>query len=259
MLPLFIIFYISQPLQAGQDDLAYYLPPHEYFWLGDSEESRYLVLHRENQLPFLRGAAIILPDWGFHPLTTTYSKMSYQAMPQYGWETLAVHAPTSDLSTFPWQTENGTPYPTAAEDRELDDIRQQVLTRVEAVMTHLADEPGFRILISEGVSAGIVIDLISRGELTDIDALVVINPNIPQWQLNREMSRKLARLDIPTLDLQSSEATHWSLEEAERRVMLASRYQHMGYRQRGLSPQTHRQNEHTFAQVIYGWLSYEGF
>lgn len=267
---LFLGLFAGLPSQlwASQDDLAYYLPPHEYVWLenhenteqeNDQESHRYLMLHRENQLSFLRGTAIIVPDWGFHPIQSTYANMTYQALPRYGWETFALHAPTDSLLNFRWQEENGTPYPTATTEDERAFLYNSMSARVEAAMAHIESEPGFRILVTEGISAAVIVDLLEAGEITGVDALVVIAPNYPQWQLNRELSISIAQLDIPVLDLQPRDAIHWSTEESARRKILAGRYQHTGYRQRGLSSQTNRQNTETFSQLIYGWLTYEGF
>jgi len=264
---LFVLALLMAPLThaAQEDDLAYYLPPHEVVWLGtnenteESSETRYLMLYKEGETSFSRGVALTLPNWGTHPLQQTYPALLYRQLPFYGWESFALHAPTRSLLNFNWDQENQTPYPDPVSAEALGELKDLLLARVQLAFEHIGEAQGFRLIIAEGLTAALLVDLIEAGEIARADALILISPYYPQWQLNRELSEKIAQLRIPVLDIQQQDAIHWSVEEAARRQQQARKFQHTGYRQRTLNRASNRQNHALIEQIIYGWLNYEGF
>ncbi len=260
---LLIIIYCLWPAKVnGQtNDFDYYLPPGEVQWVDDSElpGQRYLLLHKQNYLPYMRGLIMHIPDWNMHPYQSFVIRELYHAMPEYGWQSYALQSPHSDLTAVPWQTDENTTYPAAISQEALTELRQPLQQRLTQAMQHLEQQPGYRIVVAEGVTAAFLIQLYAAKAIPAPDAFVVIGPYLPQWHLNNAIAAQLASFSFPVLDLQPAYAGSWSLSSAAERVKQARRLQHPAYRQRvlpyGVSPGQAAQ----LHQYVYGWLSYEGF
>lgn len=260
---LLIIIYCLWPAKVnGQtNDFDYYLPPGEVQWVDDSElpGQRYLLLHKQNYLPYMRGLIMHIPDWNMHPYQSFVIRELYHAMPEYGWQSYALQSPHSDLTAVPWQTDENTTYPAAISQEALTELRQPLQQRLTQAMQHLEQQPGYRIVVAEGVTAAFLIQLYAAKAIPAPDAFVVIGPYLLQWHLNNAIAAQLASFSFPVLDLQPAYAGSWSLSSAAERVKQARRLQHPAYRQRvlpyGVSPGQAAQ----LHQYVYGWLSYGRF
>lgn len=243
------------------NDLDYYLPPGEVEWVDDSTltDQRYLLLHKQNQLSYVRGLIINIPDWNMHPYQSPFIRELYQAMPEYGWQSYALQPPNSDLTATQWQAETDTRYPAPMSNDELAQLRQPLLQRLTQTLRHVVDKPGFRVVIAEGVVAAFLIQLYAAEAIPTPDAFIVIGPYLPQWQLNNALAAQLASFSFPVLDLQPADGNAWSLSTAAERVIQARRLQHTGYRQRMLPRGAHGTQPNLLKHHVYGWLSYEDF
>lgn len=246
---------------SQENDFDYYLPPHETQWVihPEQEQQRYLLLHQANQQSYLRGLILHVPNWSLHPYQSPLIRQLYLAMPEYGWESYALQAPTHDILAEAWQVDDSSRYPAPLSDEELAVFSQPLQERMQQTLRHLEPNPGFRVVVAEGVVAAFLIRLYAHELLPAPDALVVIAPYFPQWQLNQALPAQLAALSFPVLDLQPSDAHQNSLATAAERVIQARRLQHTGYRQRLLPAQVHLSQPHLLKHQVYGWLSYEDF
>ncbi len=259
---LFILGSFFPALTHGQvNDLDYYLPPGEVEWIDDTEQNdqRYLLLHKHNQLSYVRGLIINIPDWNMHPYQSPFIRELYQAMPEYGWQSYALQPPNTDLTGVLWQAATNERYPAPMPDEDLISLRQPLQQRLSQALSYLDNKPGFRIVIAEGIVAAFLIQLYAQQALPAPDALVVIGPYLPQWQLNNALPAQLASFSFPVLDLQPADGNAWSLSTAAERVIQAKRQQHMGYRQRILPRSAHVSQPSLLKHHVYGWLVFEDF
>lgn len=247
---------------SGQtSDLDYYLPPGEVIWVADSDtsEQRYLMLYKQNHRSYVRGLIMHIPDWNMHPYQSPIIRALYQAMPEYGWQSYALQPPNTDIAAGPWQANENTPYPSPISEEALTDLRQPLQQRLTQALAHLEPEPGLRVVVAEGVVAAFLIQLYAAQAIPTPDAFIVIGPYLPQLQLNNALAEQLASFSFPVLDLQPAVANSWSLATAANRTRQAQRLQHPGYRQVNLPPSTGQVQARQVQQLVYGWLSYEGF
>lgn len=257
-------FWLFIPAHAEPNDLAYYLPPGETQALnwaveGSDTIEQYLLLHQENQRPFNKGTVVLIPNWGLHPYQSSIIKTLYQALPQYGWESYALHPPTQDIQSFQWQLPSDKQFPEAVPKDVIQPLFSQIEARYLASLKHTEDNLGLRIVIAEGITAAFLIELFNQEKLPHPDALVVIAPYFPQWQLNQALPKQLASLPFPILDLQPEDAVHWSQETFKHRQIQTERFSHASFRQRRIPREPHAQQPHILAHHLYGWLKYEGF
>lgn len=259
---------LSQPFSAqasAASDLAYYLPPGEVVWLrpdngqdsdDEQDEVRYLLLERDNHLAYDRGSIVLIPELGTHPYQSTTIRTLYQSMNDYGWYTYALQPPTVQVTDILWQEENGQRYPSGLFPA---DLQSQLAERLRLALEHARQQPGALIIIAEGVSAALVIDLLTEDAVPHPDALVVSGVHYPQWQMNRTLATTLAQLPIVTLDLASGGVNRWVEDTHELRRQQAQRHQHIGYRQRILPAGRHAEQPRFLPHTVYGWLRYEDF
>lgn len=253
-----LLFVALNAFATSADDLAYYLPPEEVVWLGD-DDNRILLLQQENQQPYDRGSMVHIPDWGQHPYQAPVVRQLYQEIPEYGWQSYALQAPTMALDDFVWQEQADARYAPAVEDEELQPLRAEMQLRAELAFERARQTPGALIVVAEGISAAILTQLFNRGELPLPDAFVVHGIYLPQRELNRDVATDLAQLPFPVLDLATSGGNFWTRDGASRRQQQAQRHQHSNYRQRDLTAGQHSQQPRHLAHLVYGWLRYHDF
>jgi len=261
---LLLCFTSSVAAQSTEDDLMRYLPPGEARWL-EVDQNRYLLLERQSLQAVNRGVVIHLSEWNTHPLSSAVVRPLYQELPTQGWTTFALHPPTTPLHTdmlqFPAVDER---YPEPVGDETLTALRTQLRDRLQPLMTELTDYSGFVILVAEGMTAALLTDILrtdlaaGTGLVNPVqpDALVVINPYLPQYSLNQNVATQLASLPLPVLDITTATANSWAIQTQQRRKQFAARDQHISYRQKSLygEPAPSR-----LLNQLVGWLRYQGF
>lgn len=267
LLLLLISFTLSSVAAAAtEDDLMRYLPPGEARWL-ESDGNRYLLLERESLQAITRGVIIHIPDWAQHPLQTPLLTNLYQQLPEYGWTTFALHPPTSRIQTdmlqFPAVDER---YPEPVSEETLAPLRDSLRQRLQPLMNELSDYTGFVVLVAEGMTAAFLTEILNEDLQTgggivapvQPDALIVIDPYMPQYSLNKAVGEKLAVLPLPVFDVTTASANRWVKQTQRQRKLLAQREQHLSYRQQQLPLLTSGNAEQTIPEFI-GWLRYQGF
>ncbi|MCC5854499.1 MAG: DUF3530 family protein [Idiomarina sp.] len=250
----------TQPLSAQTRDLDYYLPPGEVTWLEDPEQdARYLMLEQPNRRSYQRGAIVHIPEWGYHPYQRSAIRLLYHAMPDYGWQSFALQPPTFDLSQVQWQQSADVRYPDPIDDEQLANLRAPLSQRLSLARARMAEEPGFQIIVAEGIVAAFLVEMFARELLPAPDALIVIGMYLPQWQLNQQVAETLGSLPFPVLDIAPSDGNPWTKQTELRRRQQASRQQHTGYRQRELPRGRHGEQPDILRHMVYGWLTYQDF
>lgn len=266
---LSVLALLSMPAAAHSDDLAYYLPPAEVIWLGAEQSDidtaieneqdiplRALMLHRENEQAYDRGNLLLVPELGTHPLQSAVLRHWYQGMPAYGWYTYGLQSPLQQVHDFTWDQEFGQRHSAANDISSLKDAMRE---RLELALAHVEQTSGPLVLISEGVSAALIIQLLHQGEMPQVDAVVLLGSYFPQQQLNSELATQTAQLRIPVLDMIPAQQQPWVAEQQARRVQQSQRHQHPSYRQRVLSSQRIAEQPRYVLHQLYGWLRYEDF
>lgn len=251
---------------ATEDDLMRYLPPGEARWL-ESNGNRYLLLQRDSLQAITRGVVIHIPDWSQHPLQNPLLTHLYQQLPEYGWTTFALHPPTSRIQTdmlqFPAVDER---YPEPVSEETLAPLRDSLRQRLQPLMNELSDYTGFVVLVAEGMTATFLTQILSEDLQTgggivapvQPDALIVIDPYMPQYSLNQAVAEQLAAIPLPVLDLTTANANQWVQQTQRQRKLQAQREQHLSYRQQQL-PLLHAGNAEQAIPQFIGWLRYQGF
>lgn len=255
---LFFLLCFGHVYAQGQD-LEFYLPEHEVVWLQqDGQEAQYLAIQLHKQQPLRQGKMVFLPEWGLHPYQSSLIRTLYHAMPSYGWDTLALQAPTFDLSQISWQEEQERMYPSGNQEA-IPLLAQTLLPRLQAAQDYKQHQPGFTLVVAEGITAGVLTHLYTEGTIPLPDAFIVINGYFPQWQLNRSYTQQLANLTFPILDIQSSTSNSWSYSQAQQRQTEMNITKHPAYRQLIVKDWPSMEENEVFIQQVYGWLRSERF
>ena len=262
LIALSFVLFSALP-RAASDDLQRYLPPDQVRWLevtaDGASDSRYLALYKEPMVSFARGQLISMPDWHLHPLQSNLIQASYDDSPALGWHSWALVPPELALDRSQLaSSQMNSAFPQAVDESFFEPYRNALKQRLQRLTTEFDNEPGFTVWVLEGITAAMAVKLISAEPQLMPDALIVIDLYLPQLQLNKAVSRQLAQLQLPVLDIISSESNRWVVDGQPLRRQFSQKYQQVNYRQRALL------SEATLAKAelrstIKGWLKYHGF
>ncbi|MCU4677433.1 alpha/beta hydrolase family protein [Catenovulum sp. 2E275] len=252
--------------QNQLDDLTRYFPADQIKTVMAAEQS-IPVLINEQTGPSARGKALLLPDINLQ----AYQSQSFSNLPDklndYGWVTIGSIAP-NDL-TGVWQlneeqakTLTAQPIKGAEQISEADAsaVKTQLKIMLNALNTEAENYPGLVLYVAQGATAGWLIEALSAGDIQLPDTLVLISPYLPEYQLNKNLAKKIANLDIPVLDIWSEFDNRWALATVKHRQQAAKKYLTLHYRQRqlfartGLNPRDNR-----LAKEIYAYITYLGW
>lgn len=254
-----LLLFVTAPVLSAQDDLQRYLPEDQLHWLTDGDAARFLVLKKEYLQAFESGQMMLIPDWHYHPLQSFYISHLYEEAPNFGWTTWALTPPENEIRTDNLQTPaTRTHFPEAADN----DVFAPLVTALEKRITLLQGEtlsrPGFAIWVVEGITADITLRLLEKTPSLMPDALVLVNAYIPQYNFNKALSKRVAKTPLPILDIRTAESNHWLAAQWSQRKKLATKHQHISYRQRQiLNSGTAGQQE--LRSTIKGWLEFHGY
>lgn len=245
-------------------DLTRYFPSDEVKTVQAGEQSIPVLISEQNG-PNPKGSAILLPDIGSQA-TQSFTDLRL-LLNDYGWITIGSIAPDSGTGVWQLNDEQAkalTNKPTlGAEQIDVSDstaIKNQLKLIVNALNTEAQNYIGLRLLVAQGATAGWLIESLSAGDIPMPDALVLISPYLPEYQLNKKLPAKLAKLDLPILDVWSEHDNRWALATVKHRQQAARKYLTMHYRQRqlfGLSGLSVRENR--LAKEIYAYMTYLGW
>lgn len=243
----------------ANDDLQRYLPPDQLVWLDDGGDNRFLALHNESMASFARGQLVHLPDWTLHPLQSTVISQSYQHSADSGWESWAILPPAIPLESHQLsQGQAQSVFPQVVDESFFDPHVEALQQRMERLNERLQQAPGFNVWVVEGITAAIVVKLLTRQPQLMPDGLVVVNMYLPQMQLNKAVSRQLAQLQLPLLELHSESANTWVVNSQKLRHQFSQKYQQISFRQRTIMGQG-SVAERSYNSQLEGWLRHQGF
>ena len=232
--------------------------------LNHSSTSRILLLQQENRRPEKRGYLLLIPEMGTHPFQSSVLRHWYQAMPSHGWTTLALQSPLLQVTDFEWDANFGERYSPANDiSMLLADMRHRLLLALE----HIATQDGQLVVVAEGVSGALLVQLLTSPEFDNqgahefdrIAAVVLVGGYFPQYALNRALALKTAQLDIPVLDIIPARAHAWVTEQALNRSQHSQRLAQPSYRQRVLASQPVHLQPRYLLHELQGWLKHEQF
>ena len=230
--------------------------------LAGSEEISIKV--RPATVPLTRGVAIIITEAQYGVFGENGVSSITESLNDWGWLTLVLPAPmlnfTSENGLAPDQPLNSRSVLESINDEALTRYSIALSQRLEAALNAVQTTPGYRLLISHGVSSAGLIRLYSQGTMLEPDGLVVAGPFWPQSRLNRELPLQLAQTQFPVLDLTNEWDNRWSQQTQDERRIKAVTELKIHYRQRDIvGADYNRQQYYYLAKEIYGWLTFLGW
>ncbi|RUO75199.1 DUF3530 family protein [Idiomarina seosinensis] len=248
----------SVAVASPQDDLRRYLPPEQINWLEAEGDARYLALYKEPMVNFARGSMVSIPDWRRHPLQSPLIAHTYQVAPDLGWHSWSLLPPAEAIEPNRLQQPQASSnYPKPVDTSYFEPHISALADRLTRLNTELGEQPGFNVWVVEGMTAALAVKLLIQQPDLMPDALVVIDMYLPQVQLNKGVSRQLAQLQLPVLDIYSQGANSWVQNSKQQRHQFSQKYQQINYRQRQLlgAGQLAQQE---LASTLKGWLKHQG-
>lgn len=152
----------------------------------EAQGHNFLAIHMESSADTPRGAAIILHGRGLHPDWETVVKPLRTALPEQGWETLALQMPVLEKE---------------AKYYDYEAIFAEAHPRIDAAIAWLRERGIERIvLIAHSCGAHMAMSWVRNGG-TGIDAYVGIGMGATDYQQPMRQPFPLDRLTLPVLDL----------------------------------------------------------
>lgn len=128
------------------------------------------------------------------------------------------------------------------------------------INTTFLQQPGYQILMVEGKTASVAINLLNTELAPEINGLVLNNPYWPELTSNQALPKQLANLQLPVLDLISTSANNWAIQTQSERVAQTRIMVKPFYRQREvLGGQLNSLSTEHLAKEIVGWTRYLGW
>ncbi len=252
------------------EELKARYPGEQHLALSAGEDAL-TVLQTSSRTTLPRGVAIILVETGYQGLTIPGAWQLSQRMSRWGWHVLI--APV-EINTVAQNTENGAP----TEITRFTDSSHswvdasgwdtQVMLILNAAFAAVDSEPGYRLVISQGMSAASVLKLDAQNKLPATDSLVTIAPFWPQAGLNQRIAQYLKDSPTPVLDISGGLRNRWSALTASERARQATVNLKLHYRQQAISDDFAGSSLDTqlgsvfvnqVGKTIYGWVDYLGW
>lgn len=272
---LLVLACLSVTTQAAvtTEDIARQFYPEEFSSLMVGEDS-VPVINSQPTSAIQRGVAILLVDDGHMGLNMAAAKRLAARLNKWGWYTLI--SPTYLDKT------GGSVEPTASVSRvepmmssaypwlSFEGSQAQMTLLLNALYKHVENQKGFRLVITQGLTAAQLIALYSQSTNTLVrpDSLIVIAPFWPQRAQNLAIPQQLANTDFPILDVSLENYNNWDRQTVAARREAATTSLKMHYRQRSIdaygltvSPQDDTNSPFVswLASEIYGWVTYLGW
>ena len=219
---------------------------------------------QQASVPLTRGVAIIVSESTYGLFGDSGVSSIAVSLNQWGWLTLILPAPmlsfSNDNNLSPEQVLNARSSLAAFNQEGLTRYSLALSQRIEAALNAVQSTPGYRLVISHGISSAGIIRLYSQGSLVEPDGLVVAGPFWPESNLNGQLPIQLAKTAFPVLDITNEWDNRWSQKTQTLRLTEAITELKMHYRQREIVGTEYNQVQYDYlAKEIYGWLSYLGW
>jgi hypothetical protein len=219
---------------------------------------------QQASVPLTRGVAIIVSESKHGLFGDSGVSSIADSLNRWGWFTLILPAPmlsfSNDNTLLPEEVLNARSSLAAFNQEALTRYSLALRQRIEASLNAVQSTPGYRLVISHGISSAGLIRLYSQGSLVEPDGLVVAGPFWPKSNLNRQLPIQLATTAFPVLDITNEWDNRWSQKTQTLRLTEAITELKMHYRQREIVGTEYNQVQYDYlAKEIYGWLSYLGW
>jgi hypothetical protein len=237
----------------------------EYVMLSVNDQPLVMQL-RENTNAIARGVSLLITDSGELPGSDEAINPLIVQLNGLGWVTMVLAIPTREMFSLSNSLpDNAEPPSAKLMTSQLDPERYQAnLTYVTALMQAAMEQarkyPGFILVITQGMTAASLSQLYAEGSLNAPDAMVVINPYLPDRLYNKKLANYLAKTPMPVLDLYNQSDSRWSQSQVVARRTAAVKTLKLEYRQReiiGVAWQA--QSTHYIGKEIQGWLKHMGW
>lgn len=258
--------------QSMLEDVSRQFFPESYTTIV-AGDAAYAVIEHEATAPISRGTAIILTESQLRGLTFAAGTQLADRLNKLGWRTLVtpVTLATASESAQPAQASENVdikPYSDSLHNW-LDPIRtrQSLLQLTRALAIKTEEQPGFTIIICQGLTAAQLLSLTADDGFTAPDAMVVLAPFWPKRDENLRVPTNIAATEYPVLDIGLPQYNFWADATRAARAAKAETELKLHYRQRNIDvlQLTASSLDDTVPFVrhlsgeIYGWLTYLGW
>ncbi|GEM_PF-6729594 len=213
-----------------------------------------------NTIVFAEGFANIQPSKSDASDNTAQSDVNNQALSQDTREEPTESSPSTDAGSTIAQsfavTTTANAEQTDSNLASLTHCSEQLNNRISRLYDALSLSSQRTIILTSGLLSSCLFYI----ENIPGDALITINPFIDNFELNVQLSDKIASTSQPVLDLVNKTSNRYSSKNAVHRRISSQRLMKAHYRQRDIigHRMSHRQVEY-IAKEIYGWLTFLGY
>ncbi|MCW8091846.1 DUF3530 family protein [Alteromonas sp. ASW11-130] len=229
------------------------------------------VIPQKSAIPLSRGVAILLVDAGYQGLRLAAAQQLAKQLNQWGWHTLIAPSLLDVSLVATESSENTMIHPRSSSQQvwyDFDKTKTQLSLLINALYNHASTHKGFKIVVSQGMTAAHLIELAAENQIASPDSMVVISPFWPDRGKNLAIGESLAQTEFPVLDINLIQSNLWDSKTYRQRRLEAVNALKLHYRQRSIhadhfssyaypesiSPQITR-----LSKEIYGWTSYLGW
>ena len=226
------------------------------------------VVRQPATIALERGIAIILTEPGYQGLTLQAAETLAARMNRWGWQTLLVLSPIP--TGVPPATDQQTLQPDGYTDSTISWLdasatETHITLLLDTLNQSVKDVPGYRMIVSQGMTAAQLIKLNAEDRITSPDTLITITPFWPDNATNRQLASLVKATSSPLLDITGAINNRWEQQTRQLRRRQATSALKMHYRQREMAPDLggHSAIKSVFAnqlsKQIYGWTRHLGW
>ena len=226
------------------------------------------VVRQPATIALERGIAIILTEPGYQGLTLQAAETLAARMNRWGWQTLLVLSPA--LTGAPLAAGTDAAQPDQYTDSttswlDANATETHITLLLNALNQQIADVPGYRMIIAQGMTAAQLIKLNAEDRIAPPDTLVTITPFWPDNATNRQLASLVKATTSPLLDITGAINNRWEQQTRLLRRRQATTALKMHYRQREMATDLggHSAIKSVFAnqlsKQIYGWTRHLGW
>lgn len=226
------------------------------------------VVRQPATIALERGIAIILTEPGYQGLTLHAAETLAARMNRWGWQTLLVLSPA--LTGAPLAAGEDSEPPDQYTDNttswlDASATETHITLLLNALNQQVADIPGYRMIIAQGMTAAQLIKLNAEDRIASPDTLVTITPFWPDNTTNRQLASLVKATTSPLLDITGAISNRWEQQTRLLRRRQATTALKMHYRQREMAADLggHSAIKSVFAnqlsKQIYGWTRHLGW
>ncbi|HAI73097.1 MAG TPA: hypothetical protein DCL26_12295 [Alteromonas australica] len=228
--------------------------------------------------PLSRGVVYILADQSSNELNLTQSKALAESLSEKGWHCIVSPIPLilgnpvwAENTSEDAKGESSGAHPRIdSRSTQLDyqASAQHLVVLLNALDNYSQGHQGFRVIVSQGMTAAQVLDLGAQEKIAAPSTLVTLSPFWPEAQINRAIPDVIASTSFPVLDLSLPNVNAWAHQTASKRRHKAATSLKLHYRQQSIPAQISTfslmDNDkppyiHILSGHIIGWTRYLGW